>query len=336
MRQMHSHHVYMHTVNIRHYELARLGEVSLAGPSVKWGAIDLNLLVVFDAVMQERSVTRAGQRLGLSQPAMSHALTRLRHMLKDDLFVRSPKGMVPTPRAEELALPIRSALDGLHHSLEPPQFDPFTTARNFRIAVDNYAAFVLVAPFVARAAKIAPQVKLDFRPSGTLNILDLLDRDELDLAIGPFAEQGERFSHQPLLQDKFVAVLRKNHPAAGTRELSVEKFAALPHLEISSVQHATDFIDEAIARWKLRRRIALRAPFLSAVQILLTSDMVSIFPRRMAEELVRYRPLVIRRLSHLSPIIEIAMIWPRRLGNQPAHRWLRNIVGLVIKDLRPE
>src|SRR5437867_7904385 len=92
---------------------------------------------------------------------------------------------------------------------------------------------------------------LEFRPSGTLNILDLLDRGELDLAIGPFAEQGERFSRQQLLQDKFVVVLRKNHPAAGTRELSIEKFAALPHLEISSVHYAIDFIDEALARRKL-------------------------------------------------------------------------------------
>ena len=96
----------------------------MATPSVKWGAIDLNLLVVFDAVMQERSVTRAGHRLGLSQPAMSHALTRLRHMMKDDLFIRGPRGMAPTPRAEELAVPIRHALDGLQQSLEPARFDP--------------------------------------------------------------------------------------------------------------------------------------------------------------------------------------------------------------------
>src|SRR3982074_1876127 len=93
-------------------------------PAPKLGAIDLNLLVVFDAMMRDRSVTRAGQRLGLSQPAMSHALTRLRHMLKDELFVRSPTGMLPTPRAEQLATPIRIALDGLHQSLEPLQLDP--------------------------------------------------------------------------------------------------------------------------------------------------------------------------------------------------------------------
>jgi DNA-binding transcriptional LysR family regulator len=286
--------------------------------------------------MQERNVTRAGRRLGLSQPAMSHALARLRHMLKDDLFVRSPKGMVPTPRAEHLALPIRAALEGLLNSLEPDRFDPFKTTRNFRIAVDNYAAVVLVGPLAARVSKVAPGVTLEFRPSGTLDILDLLDRGELDLAIGNLVEQGERFSRQPLLRDEFVAVMRKNHPVTGPQELSIEKFAALPHLEISSVHHASEFIDEALARRKLTRRIALRAPFLSAVQILLTSDMVSVFPRRIAEELVRYRPLVIRRLSQSSPITETAMIWPRRLVNQPAHRWLREIVEQVTGGLGSE
>jgi DNA-binding transcriptional LysR family regulator len=126
------------------------------------------------------------------------------------------------------------------------------------------------------------------------------------------------------------------HPATGTREISIEKFAGLPHLEISSVHHATDFIDQALARRKLSRRIALRAPFLSAVRILIASDMVSTFPRRIAEELVRYRPLVIRPLSLSSPVIETAMIWPRRLDDQPAHRWLRDTVGTVTNGLRGE
>src|SRR3954451_15501983 len=186
----------------------------LTKPAPKLGAIDLNLLVVFDAIMRDRSVTRAGQRLGLSQPAMSHALTRLRHMLKDELFVRSPNGMTPTPRAEDLATPIRIALDGLQQSLEPIQFEPLKATMTFRIAVDNYAAIVLVAPIAAHVASVAPGVRLDFRPSGTLNVLEQLDRSELHLAIGPPGVQGERFSHRRLLQDQFVVVYRKGHPAA--------------------------------------------------------------------------------------------------------------------------
>jgi DNA-binding transcriptional LysR family regulator len=303
---------------------------------LKQGALDLNLLVVFDAVMQERNVTRAGHRLGLSQPAMSHALTRLRHTLKDELFIRTPDGMVPTPRAEQLALPVREALDGLQHSLEPAQFNPSTARRNFQIAVDNYAAVVLVGPLAARIGKIAPEVALEFRPSGTLNIPDLLDRGEIDLAIGPFAKQRERFSHQPLLQDEFVVVLRKNHPAATGRALSIEKFAALAHLDFSSVGYASDFIDRALAQRKLRRRIGLRAPFLSGEQTLLMSDMIATVRRRVAAEMVRARSLVVRPLPYPSPTIETTMIWLRRFDNQPAHCWLREIVGEVCRRLGAE
>src|SRR3981081_1418769 len=143
--------------------------------------------------MRDRSVTRAGHRLGLSQPAMSHALTRLRHMLKDELFVRSPNGMMPTPRAEELATPIRIALDGLQQSLEPVSFEPSKATATFRIAVDNYAAIVLVAPIAAHVARIAPGVTLSLRPSGSVDVLDKLDRSELHLAIGAAGVQGERF-----------------------------------------------------------------------------------------------------------------------------------------------
>jgi DNA-binding transcriptional LysR family regulator len=305
-------------------------------PSIKLGAIDLNLLVVLDAVMQERNVTRAGQRLGLSQPAMSHALTRLRHMLKDDLFIRSPKGMLPTPRAEQLALPVRAALDGLQHSLEPTQFIPSEATRNFRIAADNYAAIVLVGSLAARITKLAPGLTLDFRASGTLNVPELLDRGELDLALGSWVDQSERFSRVRLLQDDFVAVLRKQHPAAEPCEMSMQQFAALAHLVITSVPYATDFVDEALARRKMKRRIQLRAPFLSAVRILAASDMVTVLERRVAEELVQYRPLVIRPLPNSSPTIETVMIWPRWVDNQPAHRWLREIVIAVARGLHPK
>jgi DNA-binding transcriptional LysR family regulator len=305
----------------------------MPAPGIKLGAVDLNLLVVFDAVMHERNVTRAGQRLGLSQPAMSHALTRLRHMLKDDLFIRTPKGMLPTPRAEHLALPIRTALDGLQQSLEPAEFIPSNATRSFRLAVDNYSAVVLVGPIASRIIKIAPAVTLEFRPSGTLNVPDLLDRGELDLAIGAFASQGERFSRLSLLADNFVLIMRKGHPSLDTDGLSLEQFAALPHLAISSLAYDTTFIDRALARRRLTRRIQLRAPFLSAVRILIASDMVSVLQRRVAEELVRYRPLVIRALPLLSVTLETAMIWPRWLDNHPAHRWLRDIVSAATKGL---
>jgi hypothetical protein len=147
MLEMHSLHVYMFDMN--------------------WGAFDLNLLIVFDAVMQERSVTRAGSRIGLSQPAMSHALNRLRYMLKDELFVRTPDGMTPTARAELLAQPLRNALSEMQLALEPAAFDPAASDRRFALAVNNYAAVVLAPPLVAAVSAAAPGVRLDLRPSGS-------------------------------------------------------------------------------------------------------------------------------------------------------------------------
>ena len=299
----------------------------------KLGAIDLNLLVVFDAIMRDRSVTRAGQRLSLSQPAMSHALTRLRHMLKDELFVRSPNGMVPTPRAEQLATPIRIALDGLQQSLEPLQFEPAKTTATFRIAVDNYAAIVLVAPIAAHVAKIAPGVTLDFRPSGTLNVPELLDRSELQLAMGPRGVPGERFSVRRLLQDQFVVVHRKGHPAAKEREFSTDKLSNLPQLEISSAQFGADFVETGPARPKSAPRPAMRAPFLSAAQILATSDLVSVLPLNVAKSMTRSHPLVFRRLSRSPKPIEATMMWLRRLDNQPAHAWLRDVISHITQGL---
>jgi DNA-binding transcriptional LysR family regulator len=272
--------------------------------------------------------------MGLSQPAMSHALTRLRHMLKDELFVRSPGGMMPTPRAEDLATPIRIALDGLQRSLEPDQFDPSKVTMTFRIAVDNYAAIVLVAPLTMHVARIAPGVRLDFRPSGTLDIFEQLDRSELHLALGPSAVQGERFSRRRLLQDQFVVVHRKGHPAARVQELPAEKLAMLPQLEISSAQFGSHFAETGPGKSKPSLRSAMRAPFLSAAQILATSDLVSVLPLNVAKSMTRSHHLVFRRLSRSPKPIEAAMVWLRRLDNQPAHAWLRDVISLATNNLR--
>src|SRR5258708_6253689 len=197
---------------------------------MNWGAFDLNLLIVFDAVMQDRSVPRAGGRIGLSQPAMSQALNRLRYVLKDELFVRTPEGMVPTPRAEMLAQPLRTALSEMQLALEPAAFDPAASDRRFALAVNNYAAVVLAPPLVAAVSAAAPGVQLDLRPSGTLDIIDRLDRGDLDLTVGSMDSPGERFATAPLLEDPFVMVTRRGHPAS-RRKLSAAAFAALPHRE---------------------------------------------------------------------------------------------------------
>src|ERR1700761_6628524 len=140
--------------------------------------LDLNLLLVFDAVLRERSVVRAASALAISQPAVSHALNRLRHALKDKLFVRTPSGMMPTPRAEQLALPVQKALNDLQLAVEDSTFHPAVADRRFTIAVNNYAAVVTAGPIVAAFRAQAPKARLSIVPSGTLNLDDKLERGE--------------------------------------------------------------------------------------------------------------------------------------------------------------
>jgi DNA-binding transcriptional LysR family regulator len=295
-------------------------------------AFDLNLLLVFDAVMQDRSVTRAGGRIGLSQPAMSHALNRLRQVLKDELFIRTPDGMKPTPRAEQLAAPVRNALSVMQLALEPETFIPTEADRQFVLAVNNYAAVVIAPPLAAAIAAAAPGVRVDLRPSGTLEIGDQLDHTELDLAIGGFDRPGERFACASILEDGFVAVMRQGHAAAHA-ELSADTFAGLPHLEISSAGEDTVFIDRWLAEHGHTRRVALRAPYLSAGKILAQSDMVATLSRRIAQRLIESNALVARDLQCVSPNVRITMLWHRHFDNHPAHRWLRDIILAVSSGL---
>ena len=299
---------------------------------MNWGAFDLNLLIVFDAVMQDRSVTRAGNRIGLSQPAMSHALNRLRYMLKDDLFVRTPEGMVPTPRAEILAQPLRNALSEMQLALEPAAFDPASSDRRFVLTLNNYAAVVIASPLVAAVSAAAPAVQLDLRPGGTLDVVEQLDRGDLDLTLGTMDSPGERFAAAPLLKDAFVMVMRRGHPAS-RRKLSAAAFAALSHLEISSTREDTGFIDRWLAERGLARRIALRAPYLSAAPILVQSDLVATLSQRIAQEFVRHHPLQLCKPPFASPTVMTTMLWHRRLDRHPAHRWLRGVITSVTKSL---
>src|SRR3989454_8812067 len=295
---------------------------------MNWRAFDLNLLIVFDGVMQDRSVTRAAKRLGMSQPAMSHALNRLRGLLKDELFVRTPKGMLPTPRAELLALPLHHALAEMQRALEPDRFVPAKADWRFTLAIDNYAAVVLAAPLVAAVSAAAPSVQLDLRPSGTLNVFDLLDNGGLDIAIGTFDHVGERFGSAALLEDQFVAVMRRDHPA-GRGTLSAAAFGALKHVAISSSGDDTGFIDRSLATRGTKRRIALRLPYLSAGPVLAKSDMVATLSRRVAEALVRGAALQLRELPFASPSVRTSLLWHRRFDGYPAHRWLRDLVVSV-------
>jgi DNA-binding transcriptional LysR family regulator len=299
---------------------------------MKLNTFDLNLLVVFEAVLHERNVTKAGERLGLSQPAMSHALSRLRWMLKDELFIRTPAGMMPTPRAEQLAQPVRHALSGLQLALDPEEFIPEQADRRFTVALNNHAAVVLAGPITAECTALAPNVRISLRPSGTLDLPDLLDRGELDLAIAGVDAPGNRFSSQILVEDRYVATLRRGHPL-GKKKFDMKTFAALPHLVISSSGEDLRFVDAAVAANGLVRTVALEAPYLSAGAILMQSDMIAVLGRKIAQEFRRAYAIELKELPFESPVLRSVMLWHKRFEDQPSHRWLRKTITSVAAHL---
>jgi DNA-binding transcriptional LysR family regulator len=294
--------------------------------SMDWGTINFkfNLLLVFDAVMQERNLTRAASRLGLSQSATSHALARLRHMLGDDLFIRGPDGMQPTPRAEQMAEPLRDALRALSMTLAPESFDPSSTTRSFVVAVDNYAARAVVPALARTVSNLSPRALLDVRSIGGLNVFDQLDAGAMDVALSKLGDGGERFKCVLIMEGDYVAVMDKAHPVATEPVLSIERVAQIPHIVVSSSGDDTGFVDDALEQHGLTRKIGVRVPLLSAVLMLVGSDRLAILPRRVANDLAQICPVVVKELPFPSPRIALSMIWHRRLDNHAAHRWLRN------------
>ena len=284
---------------------------------------NFNLLLVFEGVMQERNLTRAGSRLGLSQSATSHALARLRHVLRDDLFVRGPDGMQPTPRAEQMAGPLRDALRLLNMTLEPESFNPSNTTRSFAVAVDNYAARAVVPTLARTVCDLSPHARLDIRPVGGLNVLDQLDAGAMDVALTKLVDGGERFKCIRMMDDDYVAVMDKAHPAADEPVLSIERIAQIPHIVVSSSDD-TAFVDDALEEHSLTRKVVIRVPLLSVVLMLVGSDRLTVLPRRVANGLAQVCPLVVKELPFPSPRIALSMIWHRRLDNHAAHRWLRD------------
>ena len=304
---------------------------ALHAVGTNWGTVDLNLLIVFDAVMQERNLTRAGKRLGLSQPAASHALARLRQMLHDDLFIRTPDGMRPTPRAEQMAQPVREALRELRITLEPEAFEPASSTREFSLAVNNYAARAIVPALARIVGNLAPRVSLDINPIGMRDVFDHLDAGGMDLALTTLVDGGERFKCVRVMDDDFVALLDGSHPAAEGAVIPAERLADIPHIAITSTGDDISFIDDALEQRGLARTIATRVPFLSVVLMLVGSDRLAVVPRRVAEDLARICPLVARELPFPSPRIALSMIWHRRLDNHAAHRWLRDMVKTSVR-----
>ncbi|MCL7999194.1 LysR family transcriptional regulator [Brucella sp. 21LCYQ03] len=287
--------------------------------------IDLNLLRVFDAIFRERNIMRAAQHLGVSQPAASHALARLRHTLQDDLFVRSARGMLPTARAEQLSGPIRQALNYLELGLQAQEFNPAKATNKFRIALDNCSAVALTAKLVEAIEAHAPGVSLILRPSGTIDVDRLIDDSELDLFIGKPGVERERFASVELSNDDFVVVHRKYLREAGTK-ISPTELIDKPHLNLSSTGDDVGFLDLWLAQQKLSREVKHSVPLLGCNAVMEKQDVLAVMRRPIAKVICERSNLAISELPFKSPRISICMRWHKRLDSQPAHSWLREII----------
>ena len=300
---------------------------------------DLNLLRVLDALLREGSTVRAGDRLGMSQPAVSSALGRLRHALGDPLFVRQGQRLVPTVFARNLESPLRDALAGLESLLRGPEgFDPAQAALDFRISGTDYFAMQLMPELARRIGAEAPGVRLQLVDLVPDNYVDTLDRYQVDVALIPKTSFPAWLDHEALFAEGFVVIARPGHPLlAGLtpgEALPMDLFCAASHVLCSPEGKFHGQTDAALAREGRARRVAITVPVFEGVaNIVAQSDHIALIPARLAlawqarGDLWLYWPPV-----EIKPP-QLCMIWHRRMRSDPAHRWLRARIAEILRPL---
>jgi len=294
---------------------------------MRLAGIDLNLLTSLDALLAEQNVTRAAKRLGVTQPAVSHSLRRLRELLDDPLLVRSKTGMMATPRALELRGSVRAALDAAEVVLRSkPAFDPATAERTFVVSMADQQSFLLLPPLVERLVREAPGIRIDVRPPPN----DALPND-IELAVGVFIGAPASNHEQTLWTETFVCLLRKN--SAATRgTFDRKRYLALSHLLVAPRGTPGSFVDDMLAKAGERRNVTVRVPhFLVAPHVVATTDLVWTAPEGIARVFVEHLPLVVREPPFRVDGFTVAMRWHARMANDPGLAWLRG----VLRDVSP-
>lgn len=294
-------------------------------------SFDPNLLKAFDALHAERHVTRAGLRIGLGQSAMSGTLTRLRALFGDELFVRTPSGMQPTARADDLAGPVADALHLVRGALRADGFAPGTAERAFTVAMSDYAAFVLLPPLLARLGVEAPGIDLRVRGMfGRGEAVELLDGGEANLAVGIPVEASARILGRPLLLEGLACVARRGHPAF-VYGPDLGAFVNAPHLLVSPEGDRAGLVDSKLAELGLERRVVLSLPqFLVAPFVVAETDLVAMLAARVAR---RFAAIGAGIDVHETPVAlpdwPLALMWHRRSDAHAGTVWLRNIIAEV-------
>jgi DNA-binding transcriptional LysR family regulator len=292
---------------------------------------DLNLLRVLDALLKERHVTQAAQRLGLSQPAVSAALARLREAFGDELFVKRPHGVEPTARALALEAPLALVLATIRERLlDAPGFDPATSARAFTLIVGEVGQAVFAPRLLARLRALAPQATVRFVYPDADTRLAMLEDGRADLAIGPFPRwsDSDALFQQKLYARPLLGVARAGHPALADGALTLARFAALDHAIVGARSDFDRLVEPALQRLKLARRVVAELGHVAgAAQALAALDLVAIVPATLAETWQREAGLQAFALPFELPPHEVKQFWHRTRHRDPAVTWLRELVA---------
>lgn len=286
--------------------------------------LDIKLLLAFDALMEERSVTRAARRLHVTQQGVSGMLQRLRDLFDDPLFVREARGVAPTPRAEALAARIKSAIAVLEGVLDHPGFDPATAEGTAYVAASDYAASTIVAPLFQRIRTLAPKVRVGVLPITAITLSNETHGARVDLALTILAFKPKNWFQRELLEEHYLCAVRADHPLAG-KTVDLDAFCDCEHLLIAP--YRADFkglVDNALERVGRTRRIGLSIPsFANAGSVLERTDLLAVLPIRilnnMNQQLFLFPPPV-----EINPS-KIIATWPERVHDDPLHRWFRQL-----------
>jgi LysR family nod box-dependent transcriptional activator len=300
-------------------------------------SVDLNLLVVLDALLSERNVSRAGQRIGLSQSAMSAALARLREVFQDPLLVRVGRELGLTRNAEELIGPLRETLNRIEQTLlQKPGFDPKTNSRTFSIGASDYAGLVLLAPFVRAIAVEAPNVTVHLLPRSR-DAARILQTDQADIVIEPRELFGEtEFPSSPLLSDRWLCAIDEANPHVSQKIMTPEQFLQLPHLVYGiGLDRQLNLADQHLAQMGIQRRIDVTVESFLLVPFLIQgTQLVSLVLERAARRLAATTHIRTLEPPFALPDIHETMYWHPRHTTDSGHRWLRERLKAVAADLK--
>ncbi|MGO4326712.1 LysR family transcriptional regulator [Cupriavidus sp. 2TAF22] len=289
--------------------------------------IDLNLLVVFNELLQARRVSAVADSLGTSQPAISNALNRLRKLLGDELFLRTSRGMVPTPYAESLAGPISDALAAIHQTLNArTTFNPASSTRAFTLAMTDIGEIYFLPELMKTLSAVAPGVTISTVRNHTVNLREEMESGRVDLAIGFLPDLKAGFFQRRLFRQRYVCLFRRGHPLA--REgMSLRAFSHAEHVAIVADGTGHGVVDEVIQRAGVARKLRLRVPhFVALGHILQTSDMVAVVPEAYANRTLQPFGLETAPSPVKIPDIVINVLWHAKNNREPGNQWLRQLI----------